>query len=212
MLDDGFQHRRLARDLDIVLIDATEPFGGGRLFPRGLLREPISGLRRADVVVLTRCHLIADRQREQIRQQVLHQAPHVDWLEISHHPSGLLSASGHTYPLQAWSEARVAAFCGIGNPRAFHETLTRQGWQVSCFREYPDHHPYTRADLHSLTRELAGSGVQAVLCTHKDLVKLGTDRLGAVPLLAVLIDLTIERGQAALESRLQRLRSQVASR
>ncbi len=210
LVDDGFQHRRLARDLDLVLIDATEPFGGNRVFPRGLLREPVQGLRRADAVVLTRSHLVTADQREQIRQRVQQDAPQANWIVVSHHPTSLRAASGHLEPLSKWERARVAAFCGIGNPEAFRQTLLRQGWDVAQFRAFPDHHAYTRADVDSISRDLASdTTVQAILCTHKDLVKLGTDRLGTVPLFAVLIDLTIDEGQAAFESQLRELQSRL---
>lgn len=212
LLDDGFQHRRLARDLDIVLLDATEPFGGGRVFPRGLLREPIAGLARADLIVLTRADLVSPARRDQIRHQALQQAPRAAWAEVAYRPSRLLSASGQSFPLDAWAGARVAAFCGIGNPQAFRETLTRQGWQVALFHEFPDHHRFTRSDVELLAREAHASGnVRAVLCTHKDLVKLGTDRLGSLPLLALLVEPTFLGGQTEIEDRLRRLLKQATS-
>ncbi len=208
LLDDGFQHRRLARDLDLVLIDATEPFGGGRVFPRGLLREPLDGLRRANAVVLTRSHLVSEDRRAEIQQTVHQHAPQAAWIQVSHHPSGLLTASGRHESLKALAGARVAAFCGIGNPMAFQATLVQQGWQVVHFRAFPDHHRFTREDVESITGELGQlNDIQAAVCTHKDLVKLGTDRLGPIPLFAVQIDLTVDSGRSELETQLQQVRS-----
>ncbi|HEY4234670.1 MAG TPA: tetraacyldisaccharide 4'-kinase, partial [Lacipirellulaceae bacterium] len=94
LLDDGFQHRRLARDLDIVLLDATEPFGFGHVFPRGTLREPIEGLRRAGVVCLSRSDLLDESGRRTIQRQVANLAPHAVWCEAAHAPQGLLNSSG----------------------------------------------------------------------------------------------------------------------
>ena len=123
LLDDAFQHRRIARDLDIVLLDATEPFGFGRVFPRGLLREPASGLGRADVVCLTRTSLVEASARERIREQARRLAPNALWCEASHAPHSLLTQAGERLPLTTLAGKRVAAFCGIGNPAAFRRTL-----------------------------------------------------------------------------------------
>src|SRR5262249_36912880 len=123
VLDDGFQHRRLARDLDIVLLDALQPFGLGRLFPRGLLREPVGLLRRAGVVVLSRADLIDKSQRQAIRREAERQAGPLRWVEARHAPRDLIDADGQSFPLSGLTKARVAAFCGIGNPQGFLRTL-----------------------------------------------------------------------------------------
>ena len=99
VLDDGFQHRRLARDLDLVLIDALEPFGLGRLLPRGLLREPVASLRRADVVVLSRADLIAPSERAAIRAEAERRAGPLNWVEARHAPLELVDSEGRAQPL-----------------------------------------------------------------------------------------------------------------
>ena len=121
-------------------------------------------LARADLVVLTRTDLVSPARRDQIRHQALQQAPRAAWAEVAYRPSRLLSASGQSFPLDAWAGARVAAFCGIGNPQAFRETLTRQGWHVAQFHEFPDHHRFTRSDVESLAREAHASGTCAPSC------------------------------------------------
>ena len=206
VLDDAFQHRGIHRDLDIVLLDALEPFGFERVFPRGLLREPVSGLKRADVVVLSRSDAISGEQREAVRQRVAGLAPNALWLELVQRPRCLLSAEGTQEAVGRLAGQRVAAFCGIGNPAGFRHTLDGCGCRLVDFREFPDHHPYPAEDLESLCRWADDlPDVAAILCTHKDLVKINVSQLGAVPLWAVLIGLEITVGGAEFEQELARL-------
>src|SRR5262249_25999178 len=150
VLDDGFQHRRLARDLDVVLIDATDPWGQGYLLPRGLLREPVSSLRRARLVILTRCDQIDKNKLVRLREMVKRYAPSVPIVETMHRPVTLVSSDQTTGPLELLREHPVAAFCGIGNPEGFRRTLVDQGTRLTAFRSFPDHHPYSRADVEDL--------------------------------------------------------------
>lgn len=207
VLDDAFQHRRIARDLDLVLLDALEPFGFDHVFPRGTLREPATGLRRADVVVLTRAGMLEPPSREAIRQRVAGLAPGADWAEVDFRPLAVRNASGVVEPIASLSGKAVAAFCGVGNPAGFQHTLRMCGCQVIAFREFADHYRYTRTDMESLIPWADGLEIEAVLCTHKDLVKLGVDRVGRLPLWAVTIVPDFLAGQAKLESRLARLAS-----
>jgi tetraacyldisaccharide 4'-kinase len=205
LLDDGFQHRRIARDLDLVLLDALEPDGFGHVFPRGTLREPWSGLVRADVVALSRADMIDAAARDKLRARVARVAPRAIWLELEHRPRGLLAADGREINLDALAGQRVAAFCGIGNPAGFRHTLETCGYDVAALREFPDHHAYSRDDIQSLAAWAAEQDVAAVVCTHKDLVKIGLPRLGNQPLWAVTIGIAIHAGQSELEARLDEL-------
>jgi len=197
VLDDGFQHRRLARDLDIVAIDATDPFGSGRIFPRGLLREPLAGLRRAHAVVLTRASSVDVDRRVEIRRRCAAACgaalPQV-WAEARHHPVRLRSAGGDERPLTALAAARVAAFTGIGNPAAFRGSLESCGADVAGFRSFPDHHHYTAADLDAVGTWAAGLRADLVVTTLKDLVKIDRESLAGVPLLAIEIALDVLTG------------------
>ncbi len=205
VLDDGFQHRRIARDLDIVLLDALEPFGFGHVFPRGLLREPVEGLRRADVVVLSRADLVDPARRAEIWETVRLHAPAALRAEAIHAPRTLVSSAGGEMPLEAIRGQAVAAFCGIGNPAGFRHTLAACGCRVVAFREFPDHFRYTPRELDRLAQWCDGLGVAAVVCTGKDLVKIPRDRLGNVPLWAVRIEMEFLVGGDDLGSRLGRL-------
>lgn len=197
LLDDGFQHRRLARDLDIVLLDASEPFGYGHVFPRGTLREPLRELARAHVVVLSRADMLTADQRSAVKQRVQRLAPAVVWSEVRHHVVGLTNCSGQRVTTELLAEKRIAAFCGIGNPAGFRHTLESLGCSAALWREFPDHHQYTSDDVRSLSAWAQDADI--LLCTRKDLVKLNVPTVGAVPLWAVAVEIEFLAGQQAFE-------------
>jgi tetraacyldisaccharide 4'-kinase len=205
VLDDGFQHRRLARDLDLVLMDALDPFGLGRLLPRGLLREPVSSLRRADVAVLSRADLVAAGERAAIRAGAERRAGAIRWVEARHAPLDLVDAETATWPLDELAGRTVAAFCGIGNPEGFRRTLGPLCGALRDLRVFPDHHDYSAADVDSLAAWARDSAADLVLTTQKDLVKLRGLRLGPAPLRALRIGLEIIAGQDVMEDALARL-------
>jgi tetraacyldisaccharide 4'-kinase len=204
VLDDGFQHRRLARDLDLVLIDATYPWGHGHLFPRGLLREPVSSLRRADLLVLTRCDQVNENERGRIREAAARHAPKCPVAETTHRPRDLVGSERRTATLDRLKDRTVAAFCGIGNPPAFRRTLDDLGAKVADFRGYPDHHPYSRNDVEDLRDWASRQATDCmVLTTQKDLVKLPIPTLGGRELWAVRIGLHFESGREELDRKLE---------
>ena len=203
VLDDGFQHRRLARDLDVVLLDASEPFGFDHVFPRGTLREPVSGLARADVIVLSRADMIDDDRRAIVRERALKWAPAAIWCEVEHRPLGLVNSTGQHVETDVLCGKRVAAFCGIGNPAGFRHTLESMDCQIAAWREFPDHHNYTRDDVASLSQWALQADV--LVCTRKDLVKLRAPTLGGVALWAVSIETAFHEGQAAFAEKLAAL-------
>lgn len=203
LLDDGFQHRRLARDLDIVLLDALEPFGFEHVFPRGTLREPIVGLRRADFVCLSRADAIRPAEREAIRQRVARIAPQTAWCELAHAASYLINADGATQPLDQLPRKRVAAFCAIGNPAGFRHTLSTTRCEVVAWREFPDHHVFTPAELLVFGSAADDANAELILCTQKDLVKVPQEKLGNIPLWAVAIEMQFLTGQQAFEQRIE---------
>jgi tetraacyldisaccharide 4'-kinase len=212
VLDDGFQHRRLARDLDIVLMDALEPFGYEHVFPRGTLREPLAGLRRADVVCLSRADTISIAERDAIRSRVCELAPQALWCECTHTATGLVNAVGRTEPLSALAGRRVAAFCGIGNPAGFRHTLLRTGCQIAAWREFPDHHAFTAGDLAELSALCESCQANVLVCTQKDLVKLGRESLAGRPVRAVAIEMQFIAGQEELEQKVSGVGCQVSEK
>jgi tetraacyldisaccharide 4'-kinase len=201
VLDDGFQHRRLARDLDLVLLDATDELAGqGYLLPRGLLREPLSSLRRAHAVLLTRCDQATPEACAALRERVARLAPAALLTETTHRPVELVNAEGGRADLDLLRGRPVAAFCGIGNPGAFLRTLADLGAPPRDFRTYADHHPYSRADVEALRAWGRAQAADALLVTtQKDLVKLPVGQLGGRPLWALRVRLAFRAGQADLE-------------
>jgi tetraacyldisaccharide 4'-kinase len=207
--DDAFQHRRLGRDLDIVLVDALEPFGFDHVFPRGALREPVEALRRAELVCLTRADMVDRAQRRTIEARVRSVHPEALWCEVAHQPGELLSASGNRQPLTALAGRPVLAFCGIGNPAGFRHTLDGIGYRVVVWKEFPDHHAYTSVDLRKLGGWAAECRASAAICTQKDLVKLGVDHIAGLELWAVSVEMQILAGREHLEAALERIAAKV---
>jgi tetraacyldisaccharide 4'-kinase len=193
----------LARDLDIVLLDALEPFGYDHVFPRGTLREPLTGLQRAHVVCLSRTDTISDAERSTIRVRVREIAPHVVWCECTHAASGLINAAGGIEPLKALAGRRVAAFCGIGNPAGFCHTLAAADCQIAAWREFPDHHAFGANDIAELSRMAGNCDADFLVCTKKDLVKLQRQEIDGRPLWAVAIEMRFVTGQLGLEHSLE---------
>ena len=191
IMDDGFQHRYLHRDLDIVLIDSTCPFGYGHLLPRGLLREPISSLTRADIVVLSRTELVTLAQRQALKQQIARFVATDRVFEATTSPSGWQNRSGQEFALEHLQGQRVFAFCAIGNPDAFWKTAGRLDLQLAGHQTFPDHHNFTPDDLETLKRQAHESSAEVFICTHKDLVKLASDSIGNFPVYALQIDIKL---------------------
>ena len=207
VLDDAFQHRRIARDLNIVLLDALEPFGFEHVFPRGTLREPIDGLARAHLLILSRADFLTVDQRASLRERVVRLTPAAAWAEVVHAPVELVAAqAGGTpapqEPLESLRGHRVLAFCGLGNPAGFRHTLEVCGYEVAEFREFPDHHAYRPADLESLAAAAQRLGVVAIVCTQKDLVKIKMPKLGDRPLWAIRVGIEFLAGQEEFQRRL----------
>jgi tetraacyldisaccharide 4'-kinase len=215
VLDDGFQHRRLARDLDLVLIDATNPFGYGHLLPRGLLREPIESLRRADLILLTRADAVSAGRKQLIIETIREVAPRPPIVEVTFPAAGLVNDSGERRPVEHLSESPLLAFCGIGNPDGFGATLAAARLRPAELVAFADHHHYGPADLAGLGRRGDAYGVAAAVTTLKDLVKIRSDSLPgptSLPLWAVETGCEVTANSAALFGRLDALVGKIAGR
>ncbi|MDR2755816.1 MAG: tetraacyldisaccharide 4'-kinase [Planctomycetaceae bacterium] len=204
ILDDAFQHRRIARNLDIVLLDALEPFGYEHIFPRGMLRESITSLCRADVVFLSRADLADEAQRRKIRDRVLTISPNILWGEIVHKPQSLLSFAKTETDISAIHNKRILAFCGIGNPNAFRQTLESCGANVVELIPFPDHHQFRAEDINELEAMAKRKGIDFILCTMKDFVKIDHLISGSIPIQAVLIDIRFLSGETAFRELLKK--------
>ena len=168
VLDDGFQHRRVRREADLVLIDATRPFGYDRLLPRGLLREHAGAIRRASALVLTRSNLVDAEVLAQTRALVSRQSA-APVFECDLAPDGFIDGGGRTVP--ALPGGGVVAVCGIGNPQAFLSDLGRRGVDVFDSITFGDHHHYSAHDVALIDRTAKGAGA-VVVTTLKDWMKL----------------------------------------
>jgi tetraacyldisaccharide 4'-kinase len=190
VLDDGFQHRRLARDLDVVLVDGSNPFGNGKTLPAGILREPLEGLARADLLIVTRTP--PSLRRPELESEIRRYRPEGPLLYAGHEASGFVGASDEPAP----APRRALAFCGIGNPDSFRGDLVARGVEVVGFDAFPDHHPYRDDELRALAAKARGLDASLVT-TEKDLARctLPGGAAHEVPLLALRIDAVVhDRG------------------
>jgi tetraacyldisaccharide 4'-kinase len=207
IMDDGFQHRRLARDLDIVAIDATQPFGFGKMLPAGLLREPVAGLRRAHAVVLTRCDQLPQDTLEQIEEDV-HRINHDLVIARSiHSPVGIRMHEGTEIGVEEIRGKRLFAFCGIGNPQSFFHTVERLDSRLVGSRVYDDHYRYETSDLNRIREEAVRQQAEMVLTTQKDWTKIAklAGLQGHPPLAYLAVELQIVAGAQELMALIDRL-------
>ncbi len=194
VLDDGFQHRRLYRDLDIVLIDSLDPPARAALLPAGRLREPLSSLRRAHVVLATRCR--SDEDLDRVRAVVGRYSPVAPVLAARHRPAGFFDPDGRPSP----RPARALGFCAIGNPASFRDDLAGVGVELAGFRSFRDHHRYRAEEISGLAR-VARSLDAVPVTTEKDLARIGPERASAdLPGLRVLrIEATVEPARELMD-------------
>lgn len=198
ILDDGFQHYAMARDLDIVLIDCLLPFGGGHPLPRGLLREPLGALRRADVIVLTRSDQVPDERKGEIRTRLARIDASLPVAEARHTPVDLVNAAGERLGLDHVRGKKVLLFSGVGNPEGFERTAASLGIEMTEHFRFRDHHRYADHELVGLARTAKENGCDAVLTTEKDMVKIGRCWQGEALLLAVCVRFEVTAGEEIL--------------
>ena len=205
LLDDGFQHVKLARDFDVVLLDALNPFGGGEVFPMGRLREPMDALARADAIVITRSE--ASDLGPAIEQAVRRWNPQAPIFHARIEPEGWVEhRSGRYLHLEELKLDRVGAFCGLGNPRSFHRTLDALGTRYVDTVEFQDHHRYLPNELTRMAEQFRRQGAVALVTTEKDAVNLCQDAdelLAPLPLYWLKIGMRIE-GEAELLAQIER--------
>ncbi len=170
ILDDSFQHIRLHRNCDIVLLDANDPFGNGRLLPSGPLREPRTALKRADLIVLSRAE---PEQDVPSKIQQIGRWTDAPVVACRHRATGWMSHADETiHPIDSLRGRRVAAFAGIGSPDAFRRTLQQVGVHIAWFQTFPDHHWYAPDELLSISDQAKKAGAEALVTTEKDGVRI----------------------------------------
>jgi tetraacyldisaccharide 4'-kinase len=173
ILDDGFQHLRIARDLDIVTVDAMNPWGGKHLLPRGTLREPLAGLKRADCLVITRADQSTDMDALRAEASRLSGGRPIflSSTKLSRVRPLIQTTTQQDHSINTLAQP-FAAFCAIGNPQAFFKQLDDGGVRPAYTRAFADHHVYTQSEIDALSGEARARGAQALLTTAKDAVKL----------------------------------------
>ncbi|HYA86519.1 MAG TPA: tetraacyldisaccharide 4'-kinase [Nitrospirota bacterium] len=170
ILDDGFQHRSLRRNADIVLVDATDPFGNGKLFPAGILREPITALKRAQAIMITRIDQAGNLEELKTKIKRITSAP---IFTSYHQPIDLVECTtGDVKSLGVLRGARTFVFSGIARPSSFTALLSSLGVNVAVESTYPDHYEYQKSDLASIYEKATDARVNMIITTEKDMVRI----------------------------------------
>lgn len=194
VMDDGFQHLAVSRDLDLVLFSARTLLGNGRVFPGGPLREPFSALGRAHCFVITGVDSGNRSMVDDFQRRLQGAFPAKPVFAGEYLPTGIWhSRQGKTRTLAEAKEIPVFAFAGIANPDSFRQTLRQEGFSLAGFKEFKDHHGYTAQDVAALVTVAQAHAAQALITTEKDFVKL-RPFFGEFPLLALTIELRMDQG------------------
>ena len=197
VLDDGFQHRRAKRDVDIVCVDATSPFGGGRMLPAGRLREPVKNLKRADIIVITRANLV--ETTDNLKSEISDLNKHARIFEAVNKTVRIVGLKEfHAQIRQERTEEssqKALAFCGIGNPESFFAQLRREDFEVVSTRSFDDHHAYAQNEIVAIERRAAECGTNVLLTTAKDAVKLKDLRF-TIPCFVVEMEIGLDDAAA----------------
>jgi tetraacyldisaccharide 4'-kinase len=211
VLDDGFQHVALRRDLDIVLLDSTRPFGGGRVLPAGLLREPVGALAHADLIAWTRAELVDPEQLDDLGAWLARRFPVLPQLRLRTRPKAWCELNGAALAPGALAGRRVLGFAGVGNPDAFRRQVLALGVEIAGWVAYRDHHAYRAGDVDELRGRARAVEAESLVMTQKDAVKVRGLVAAAVapgepPWYYLAIEQEVEAGREEYRRALDRLR------
>ncbi len=205
ILDDGFQHWALKRDLDIVLVDATNPFGNRMLFPRGVLREGLKALGRADIIVLTKTDM-ARKGLQELKRRLGKMLPGIPILESIHKPVGLYTLKEKDeLPISSIRNMNICSLSSIVNTLYFEYLLKDLGANVARGFHYPDHYNYKESDLEYVINESRRLNVDTIITTEKDAVKITSLLLKAysLKLFVLRVEMKVTNGEEILKDRLR---------
>jgi len=206
VLDDGFQHRQVHRDVDLVLIDAVEPFGFGHLLPRGTLREPLASLSRADGVIITRVDQVDMHTIAEIEQKITQFSAEKPIIHAAYDWIGYRDAWDVEHPLEVLQGDAVIGVCGIGNPVAFSRSLAHATDKVIEEIRLDDHHHYTMDEIVSLHKHSREKGATAIVTTEKDYIKWPRETIdNALPVYQPVLQTTLTSGEEVLDALLQKV-------
>ena len=199
LLDDGFQHRALHRDLDLLLLDGSRLWGNGRMLPLGDLREPVSSVRRAPALIVTRARRVKDRAAVEAWWREHGSGGPIFWIDFRlSRLRPVDPPTGDGIPLPALDPAPAFAWCGLGNPEAFFADLRGARVAIQGTACFGDHRGPSADELEGLDAEAADIGAERLVCTEKDAVKLTNDHLGALTLPLFAAEQRVEDGEALL--------------
>ena len=224
VLDDAYQHRKIARDFNVLIIDALNPFGGRHVAPSGFLREPLSAIARADFIILNRADLISDSAKADIKTTIKKYAKTNLCGEVCQRPFNIYpknnsvdsqssSSQASPIPFSFWKKEfrsrRILAFCGLGAPKGFQKTLEREGLNVVKFIEFPDHCSYSPRDIQLLAQSAEQLQIDCLLTTMKDFVKIVERPTFSLPIYALEIRAEFLAGEALFLDKIDALFSPV---
>ena len=223
ILDDGYQHWQLERDMDILLVDAVNVFGNGYILPRGTLREPVSHISRADVCLMTKVDQAADGSCEYIRKTVRKNNPGAQILESIHQPRCFIpladwyvDIAGDGIDVDQMRGKKIMAVSAIGNPASFEQTLSDLGAVIIESLRYPDHHDYNMREMTDVLHQAKNMGAEAIVITEKDAVKVPAELIQAgmeIPVYVICVEVKFQQGSEEFRQLLKkRLEEQLGSR
>jgi tetraacyldisaccharide 4'-kinase len=203
ILDDGFQYYQLQDHLQLLLVDKTNPFGNGNLLPRGILREPISQMKRASYVFLTKSEEGPD---EELVRRLEKYRPEREWIECTHRPQYLQAVFGDDQrPLEWLAGKRVGALSGIATPESFEDFLTELGAAEIVRFRFLDHHRFTRAELDHITSEVERNNLDILVTTEKDAVRINPDFKSSIPFYFLRVEIHMLSGASNFEEAVRRI-------
>lgn len=214
ILDDGYQHWQLERDLDILLVDAVNVFGNGYILPRGTLREPISHISRADISLMTKVDQAAAGSCDYIRETVHRYNPEARIVESIHQPRCFIpltewyvNIASQGIDIAQMRGKRIMAVSAIGNPASFEQTLSDLGAVIIESLRYPDHHDYAMSEMTDIFQQAENAGAEAIVITEKDAVKIPADvarEKWSIPIYVICVEVNFQKGSEGLADLLKK--------
>ncbi len=208
LLDDGFQQWKIKKDLEIVTINAADPFGNRHMLPRGILREPLCSLKRADVFVLNKSDLCRDiKSLKEYLSRINPKALIVEALYELPGFCAITDAKAELIKPQAIKDESVCLVCGIADPASFEEQIKKAGLKVGLFFKFPDHYCYSKEDMVKIIQESNTRNIRTIITTEKDSVRLPPMDYEAIPMqfLAAVIEIKIVSNEKEFDQRLSGL-------
>ena len=214
ILDDGYQHWQLERDLDILLVDAVNVFGNGYILPRGTLREPVSHISRADICLMTKVDQAAAGSCDYIRETVHRYNPEARIVESIHQPRCFIpltewyvNIASQGIDIAQMRGKRIMAVSAIGNPASFEQTLSDLGAVIIESLRYPDHHDYAMSEMTDIFQQAENAGAEAIVITEKDAVKIPADvarEKWSIPIYVICVEVNFQKGSEGLADLLKK--------